>query len=566
MSNEITQAAPAEERMPKRNLFMFPLGTIGRDFLYYLFNSNLLTFILFTKNVTPAQFASVSIIIIAARIFDAFNDPIMGGIVENTRTKFGKFKPWMTLGALLTCIVVIAVFSAQLHGWAFIGFLAVMYFLFSITFTMNDISYWGMLPSLTTNEHDRNLLTSFAQICAGMGTGLAGILIPMLCIGANPLGGSAPMAFMIIAIISAVLMFGFQMFTVFGVKEKPLPPIQANKKALTLKDMFKVIFKNDQLLWCALLLLLYQVGTQVVNGGLSMSYIYFEFGYNGTLTMLFAVLSSAASTIFTFLFPWLSKKFGRDKLMYSCAFSMIFGYAASLLCGIFIPHGLVPMHIDLLGLIVVDLDLKFLLLTILGLFTGYGGGIYMIMVINLTNTVEYNEWKTGQRDEGLIFSLRPFTAKMASAIMQFIVMLVYLVVGVTKYTNAISDAENLAAQKVYDDAQKMEVINGVLSEIPDSKKTALLACMCIIPILFTVAAILIYKFKFKLTEETHRRMVLEIAEGRSEYALKLAAAAAEENVTDTLEETAETDGWDEKGSETDGAETAENSFDGTEEE
>ena len=230
---EIKQAENSD-KLSKRNFWMYPLGTIGRDFLYMLFNSNLITFILFTKTLTTAQFTSISFIIIAARLFDAFNDPIMGGIVENTRSRFGRFKPWMFLGALLTGIVVVAVFSVPLDGWAFIGFLAVMYFLFSITFTMNDISYWGMLPSLTSNEHDRNRLTSFAQIAASIGGAVAGFIIPVLAIGANPIGGSAPRAFMLIAVASAILMFGFQMFTIFGVKEKPLV-LTEKTKAMTLK-------------------------------------------------------------------------------------------------------------------------------------------------------------------------------------------------------------------------------------------------------------------------------------------------------------------------------------------
>ena len=77
---------------------------------------------------------------------------------------------------------------------------------------------------------------------------------------------------MIIAVASAVLMFGFQLFTVFGVKEAPMV-LTAKKKTMGLKDMFRVIFKNDQLMWCALIALLYQTGTGVVGGGLSMSYI-----------------------------------------------------------------------------------------------------------------------------------------------------------------------------------------------------------------------------------------------------------------------------------------------------
>ena len=86
-----------EDRILIRNLFMFPLGTLGRDFLYHFFNSYLLTFILLTKSLTDAQFASITIIIICARIFDALNDPIMGGMVENTRTKWGKYKPWQLI-------------------------------------------------------------------------------------------------------------------------------------------------------------------------------------------------------------------------------------------------------------------------------------------------------------------------------------------------------------------------------------------------------------------------------------------------------------------------------------
>lgn len=535
-SSENVQTQPSGN-LSKRTFWMYPLGTVGRDFLYMLFNSNLITFILFTKTLTTAQFTSVSFIIIAARIFDAFNDPIMGGIVENTRSRFGRFKPWMFIGALLTGLVVIAVFSVPVDGWGFIGFLAVMYFLFSITFTMNDISYWGMLPSLTSNERERDKLTSFAQIAATAGGAVAGFIIPVLAIGANPLGGSAPKAFMIIAVASAVLMFGFQLFTVIGVKEAPMV-LTAKKKTMGLKDMFRVIFKNDQLMWCALIALLYQTGTGVVGGGLSMSYIYFEFGYNGTLTMIFGALGGILGVVFTIIYPLLSKKFGRDKLLYSCGFAMVIGYALMLVFGLCIPSGIKTFHMDIFGFIVADIDLKFLILSIGNFIAGYGGGFYMIMVISIANTVEYNEWKTGNRDEGLIFSLRPFTAKMASALMQFLVMLVYLVVGVTVYTNGISAAENDVPRGLITSEEKMARIEGILATIPSAKKQALLACMCIIPIVFVAAAMLIYKRKYFLSEEVHQRMVKEIAEGRSEYQLKHKAETEQtaETATDVAAE------------------------------
>ncbi len=490
-------AAVTEDRLSNRNLIMFPLGTVGRDFLYSLFNSYLLTYILFTKQLTDAQFASVSIIIIVARIFDAFNDPVMGGIVENTRGRFGKFKPWITIGAVLTGSVVIAVFSTSLQGWNFIGFLAVMYFLFSITFTMNDISYWGMLPALSSNEHDRNKLTSFTNIFVAIGSGLAGILVPACTAGRFTIGGNSVKAYSYIAIIAAVIMVGFQMFTVFGVKEKPLPLFAEKQPTIKLKDMFKIIIKNDQLMWCALIFLIFNVGTNVVSGGLSMSYIYFEFGYNGLLITLFGVLFAVTSTAFTLFYPWLSKKFGRKKLLFSAALALSIGY------GIILLGGLLPIPADLWML-------KFGIMIFGNGFVGWGQGFYMIMVINIANTVEYNEWKTGQRNEGLIFSIRPFTSKMGSALMQFIIMLVYLIVGVTKFTNGISEFENAASRGEITDEAKLEGIKGILAQIPESKKIALLVCMCVIPSVALIGSYLIFRKKCFLDEQTHAKMVADI--------------------------------------------------------
>ena len=382
-----------EDRILIRNLFMFPLGTLGRDFLYHFFNSYLLTFILLTKSLTDAQFASITIIIICARIFDALNDPIMGGMVENTRTKWGKYKPWQLIGSVLTGAVVIALFNVNLNGWAFIGFLAFSYFMFSITFTMNDISYWGMLPTLTSNAHDRDKLTSFTQIAVAAGGGLAGFSVPALTTGAigSAIFGSAVTAYGVLSVVVAVLMVGFQLFTILGVKEKPLPVNFVRTERMKFKDLFRVIVKNDQLLWLSLIMLLFNVGTNVVGGGLSTFYIYFEFGYDGMLIIAFGIGFAIISVMFTLLYPWLSKKFTRDKVLYSTGLAIIVGYLLMMVVGLAIPSASsfkTPLGIA-----------KFALLTILYTVVGWGQGFYMIMVINMANTVEYNEYKTGKRDE-----------------------------------------------------------------------------------------------------------------------------------------------------------------------
>lgn len=502
-----------------KNMLMFSLGTIGRDFLYFLFNSFLMTFILFTKTIDNKMLTAVGAIIVVARIFDALNDPIMGGIVENTRTKWGKYKPWQLLGAVLTGAVIISVFCVKLDGWSYIGFLAFAYLMFSITFTMNDISYWGMLPSLTSDEHERNKLTSCAQLLASAGIGLASLLIPLFTTGSLAKWG-APTGYKVIGIISAVLMVLFQLFTILGVKEKPLPPIKPDKSdRLTLKKMFQTIAKNDQLLWCALIMLIFSIGTGVVGGGLLTMYVYFEFGYEGGYTLLIGLGYGIISTLFTATYPWLSKKFGRNKILYSAGIATVFGYALMLIFALAIPTG-APKSSEWFA--------KFILIAVAYAIIGYGAGFYMIMVINMANTVEYNEWKYGQRNESLIFSLRPFTAKLSSALTQALVIGVYAVASITTYTNAISNIENEASKNLITNKVKMEKITGIIKEVSLQDRQILVSCMCIIPIVFMIVALILYKKKCTLSETRLAEMV------RETEARKLALAGATENTDEPV--------------------------------
>ena len=133
-----------------RNKWIYSLGGVGRDLAYSLYTYFLLTFILYTKEVTDGQFAAISIIMVICRIWDGINDPIMGGIIENTRSKFGKFKPWILIGAITNAIVLVLIFSLPLKGTAFVIAFTFLYLIWDITYTMNDIGYWSMLPSLTS--------------------------------------------------------------------------------------------------------------------------------------------------------------------------------------------------------------------------------------------------------------------------------------------------------------------------------------------------------------------------------------------------------------------------------
>lgn len=106
-------------------------------------------------------------ILLVARIFDAVNDPIMGVFVDNTNSRFGKFKPWIAAGALLTGVFTVLMYTDfGFRGTSYLIYFAVIYFCWDIIFTANDIGYWSMLPSLSMDQKEREKIGAFARICA----------------------------------------------------------------------------------------------------------------------------------------------------------------------------------------------------------------------------------------------------------------------------------------------------------------------------------------------------------------------------------------------------------------
>lgn len=263
----------------------------------------------------------------------------------------------------------------------------------------------------------------------------------------------------------------------------------------------------------------FSIGTGVVGGGLLTMYVYFEFGYEGGYTLLIGLGYGIISTLFTATYPWLSKKFGRNKILYSAGIATIFGFALMLIFALAIPTG-APKSSEWFA--------KFILIAVAYTFIGYGAGFYMIMVINMANTVEYNEWKYGQRNESLIFSLRPFTAKLSSALTQALVIGVYAVASITTYTNAISNIENEASKNLITNKVKMEKITEIINKVSLQDRQILVSCMCIIPIVFMIVALILYKKKCTLSETRLAEMVKETE------ARKLALAGATENTDEPV--------------------------------
>ncbi len=496
-----------DRRIVKKNLIMFPVGTIGRDMMYNLVTSYLLTFVLFTHKLSAAQLTAITVIMVAARVFDALNDPIMGNIIERTRTRWGKFKPWLVIGILTTAVVIYLAFNVQLQGWGFVWFFGIMYFLYSITYTMHDISYWGMVPALSSDADTRNKYTSRATLCAGIGGVLAASFIPMFTAGGNAIGGNAVTAYGRVALIIAILGPVFLAFTVFGVTEKrnynndPVPPV-------SFKKIISTIGGNDQLLWIALIFLLQQIGNGIVMAGVGQTYIYVEYGYEGGFFTLFQMLGMMVTAFLMVFYPMISRKTPRKKLMHLLMVISVVGYAVMLLPSLLLTTGAMK---------VAGFDVKFLLLTLGYMAANFGQyGFYLIMMISIMNTVEYNEYKHGTRDEGIVSSLRPFLTKLASALTVAIANITYIVFNIIHYTNGIADLEQAASAGEITAERKAAEISTLLQGVHHSQSLGLLLVMTVLPCLLMFLSYILYQRKYKLDEGEYERICKELEAKKAE--------------------------------------------------
>ena len=487
-------------KIQKRNLIMFPLGTVGRDMVYNLVTSYLLTFVLFTRNLNAAQLSAITAIMVAARIFDALNDPVMGNIIERTRTRWGKFKPWLVIGILTTSLVVYATFNVKLQGWQFVWFFGAMYFLYSITYTMHDIAYWGMVPALSSDANTRNQLTSRATLFAGIGGVLAASLIPNFTAGDNALGGNAVTAYGLVALAIAIIAPIFLAFTVFGVKElrdygdEPAPPV-------SFKKIIGTITGNDQLLWISLIFLLQQIGNGIVMSGVGQTYIYVEFGYKGIFFTAFQMLGMFVTAFLMIFYPAISRRMNRKKLMDILMIVGIVGYAIMLLPGLLMPGAGMP---------------KFILITAGYMLANFGQyGFYLIMMISIMNTVEYNELKHGTRDEGIVSSLRPFLTKLASALTVAIANVTYLTFHILEYTNGIAGFEQQANQGAITSEQKADAITNLLQGVHHGQSVGLLLVMTVLPCVLMFLSYVLYKKRYKLDEAEYARICAELEERKA---------------------------------------------------
>lgn len=465
-------------KISSRNKWTYSVGCIGRDMMFILVAMFMLPYIQYTMNLTIAQFTTISTIMILSRVWDAVNDPIMGMFIENARFKGGKFRPWILIGGVINFAVTILLFSLRPSGWLFVVFFGIAYIAWGMSFTINDISYWSLLPTLSTNNEERNELTNLVLIFASIGQFLAGGLIPVL------VTGNAVWMYKVIGIGISFIFLMFTFLTYFGVQEQRVEVVSDEK--VDLKKMYKILFKNDQLIIVAIALLLYTLAIELFMA-FGINFFYFEFGYGGIQVTIFTVFFALGTLSALGVFPLLTKYFKRMKIMQVGTGLAVVGYLIFMSLGYIIPMNEVILYFS-----------AFLIFFGLNLF-------YVVLVVMTANVIEYNEVKTGERNESIIFSIRPFMTKLGAALQQVVVTLVLITSGVYVYSQKIADLEIEKSLGVVGDISSQA--NVILASATPKMLFMLRIGMGLIPMISIVVAYFLIKKRYFITEEKYDEML-----------------------------------------------------------
>lgn len=366
----------------------YGVGAVSKDLVYSLVAG----FLMYYYNTVLGISATiVGVLFMAARVFDAFNDPIMGVVIDKTRSPIGKFRPWLLVGTATNAVVLYFMFSipAHLSGNQLLLYASMAYLLWGITYTMMDIPYWSMIPSLTAPGKDRENLSVIARSAAGFGfalpVALTMVLVPLLG------GGDERLGFSRFSLIIAVIFVIGIVIMCLNVKEK----VPATEKSPRVKDLFKALIQNDQALVVVVAIVMFNSSLYLTNQ-LALYFFRFDMG-NAALFGIFGTVGGGAQIIAMLFIPLLRKKLSSKALFVGGISTTIFGYALLFIMG--------TVNIT---------NMVFLSIAAVIIFVGFGIATVLTTVF-LANTVDYGEWKNGQRTESVVFSLQTFVVKLASA-------------------------------------------------------------------------------------------------------------------------------------------------------
>ncbi|MGN1271674.1 MAG: glycoside-pentoside-hexuronide (GPH):cation symporter [Lactobacillus sp.] len=463
----------------------FCLGNLGHSAFYGVMSTYFIIFItsgMFNgvdESVADKLIGLITGLMVLVRIAELAIDPILGNVVDNTKTKWGKFKPWILIGTVVSAALLLVLFTgifglAQRNWLLFAILFVIIYIGFDVFYSLSDVSYWGMVPALSEDSHARGIYTSLGAFSGTIGwNGLSIIVVPLVtavtyaATGKHEEGAPGWLAFA--AVISALAIV-CALIVCLGTKEKHNIIRNSAKQKTTLRQVFGAIFHNDQILWPSLAYLLYSLANVITNGVLF--YLYkFVLGKPGDFWVV-GVIATIIGFCVSPIFPILNKYIPRKWLFIAGQTCMICAY----LLFIFGRSNVVLMD---LGLALFNINFA-----------------QLVTVLTLTDAIEYGQLKSGQRNEAVVLAVRPMIDKFTGAVSNALVGYVAIAAGMT----GSATAADMTAK-----------------DISTFNMMALY-----VPLVLAILSIVVFLSKVTLTEKKHAQVVEELKD-------KLAKGQIEQN-------------------------------------
>ena len=428
LTHKLFGSTPGDGEMQPKEGFSYSLCGFGQNLICTIIGSYLTVFM---TDAIGFNALMVAFLMLGARIFDALNDPIMGSIVDRTRTKWGKCRPymkWMAFPiAIMTAICFLPVYPKDTGGFAAIS---VMYIVWGVVYTVADVPYWGLSTAMSNDTYRRGNLLTIARLFCTAGAGIVTVITPIIT--DNMTKGLDPAAkgemlkwiYFVIAIVCCVIAIplfylGFKNTKERNVTEENPPSLGHN---------LKLLFKNKPLM----LIVLSGIGGAArmlftYTGGLYFAKYIMD---KESMYSLFTMAVVPGGLIASLLVPWCTKKFGKKN---TYIWSHIVGGVAMLIAfivGIACDRGAYTSTATTVVLLIA--------LVIAGIPSGFGNIITYAMI---GDTVEYLELKTGERAEGICFAMQTLINKIGMAVGAFVGVLAYYMAGV-----AANDASSVTPE------------------------------------------------------------------------------------------------------------------------
>lgn len=496
LAHKLFGSTPGDGEMQPKEGFSYSLCGFGQNLICTIIGSYLTVFM---TDAIGFNALAVAFLMLGARIFDALNDPIMGSIVDRTRTKWGKCRPymkWMAFPiAIMTAICFLPWYPQSDGGFAAIS---VMYVVWGMIYTVADVPYWGLSTAMSNDTYRRGNLLTIARLFCTAGAGIVTVITPIIT--DNMTKGLDPVAkgemlkwiYFVIAIVCCVIavplfFLGFKNTTERNISTENPPSLGHN---------LKLLFKNKPLM----LIVLSGIGGAArmlftYTGGLYFAKYIMD---KESMYSLFTMAIVPGGLIASLLVPWCTKKFGKRN---TYIWSHIVGGVAMLIAfivGIACDRGAYTSTATTVVLLIA--------LVIAGIPSGFGNIVTYAMI---GDTVEYLELKTGERAEGICFAMQTLINKIGMAVGAFVGVLAYYMAGV-----AANDASSVT---------------------PEGKDTMWFMLVGIAAISFFLTVIPLFFYKFNEKQQQEAKAEIEArkhakAEQSSEELTDEIAREASENV------------------------------------